>query len=251
MWNFTKGITAGEVAYAVNYDTGIVDGSTASAAVKGITANDAAAAYPQGHGDAYGHYLTALKGWYRLIRNPNFTWVRKAGAMNVTDAAATSVDYYEESKLAKAAANVAKTAAETVDRTARAAWRDNGGACGTGYLDANPTNSFGYGEWGSRGGYGALVNWAAAKALLPADGAFAGSAAYVDRDLARIDRGTVGELAEICEHAAAIQRKVDTMDAGLNPLGLSENAVPFDITPIASGCAGSVQSPSRCASVPE
>ena len=30
----------------------------------------AAAAFPQGHGAAYGHYLSALAGYYRLLHNP-------------------------------------------------------------------------------------------------------------------------------------------------------------------------------------
>ena len=159
VWNFTKGITAGEVAYAVNYD---VSGNN-----KGIIdENDAAEMYPQGHGDAYGHYLSALSGYYRLLRNPFFTWGAPAmGEMVVADAV-LNVDYYDESRFAKAAYDVAKTAALVVDRTARKAYRDNGGASSAGYLDDDRTRNFGYGEWASRGGFGALANWAVANALL-------------------------------------------------------------------------------------
>ena len=162
VWNFTKGITAGEVAYAVNYD---ISGNN-----KGIIdENDAADMYPQGHGDAYGHYLSALSGYYRLLRNPHFTWGAPAmGEMVVADAV-VNVDYYDEAQFAKAAYNVAKVAAETVDRTARKAYRDNGGATGAGYLDSDGTRNFGYGEWASRGGFGALCNWAVGNALLPAE----------------------------------------------------------------------------------
>ena len=159
VWNFTKGITAGEVAYAVNYD---VSGNN-----KGIIdENDAADMFPQGHGDAYGHYLSALSGYYRLLRNPYFSWGAPAmGEMTVADAV-VNVDYYDEAQFAKAAYNVAKVAAETVDRTARKAYRDNGGATGAGYLDSEKTRNFGYGEWASRGGFGALCNWAVGNALL-------------------------------------------------------------------------------------
>ena len=162
VWNFTKGITAGEVAYAVNYD---ISGNN-----KGIIdENDAADQYPQGHGDAYGHYLSALSGYYRLLRNPYFTWGAPAmGEMVVADAV-VNVDYYDEAQFAKAAYNVAKVAAETVDRTARKAYRDNGGATGAGYLDDDKARNFGYGEWASRGGFGALCNWAVGNALLPAE----------------------------------------------------------------------------------
>ena len=160
VWNFTKGITAGEVAYAVNYD---ISGNNKGV----IDENDAADLYPQGHGDAYGHYLSALSGYYRLLRNPYFTWGAPAmGEMVVADAV-VNVDYYDEAQFAKAAYNVAKVAAETVDRTARKAYRDNGGATGAGYLDADAARNFGYGEWASRGGFGALCNWAVGNALLP------------------------------------------------------------------------------------
>ena len=161
VWNFTKGITAGEVAYAVNYD---ISGNN-----KGVVdENDAADMFPQGHGDAYGHYLSALSGYYRLLRNPYFTWGEPAmGEMVVADAV-VNVDYYDEAQFAKAAYNVAKVAAETVDRTARKAYRDNGGAMGAGYLDSEKARNFGYGEWASRGGFGALCNWAVGNALLPA-----------------------------------------------------------------------------------
>ena len=160
VWNFTKGITAGEVAYAVNYD---ISGNNKGV----IDENDAADMFPQGHGDAYGHYLSALSGYYRLLRNPHFTWGEPAmGEMTVADAV-VNVDYYDEAQFAKAAYNVAKVAAETVDRTARKAYRDNGGASGAGYLDSDKTRNFGYGEWASRGGFGALCNWAVGNALLP------------------------------------------------------------------------------------
>ena len=159
VWNFTKGITAGEVAYAVNYD---ISGNN-----KGIiNENDAAEMFPQGHGDAYGHYLSALSGYYRLLRNPYFSWGAPAmGEMVVADAV-LNVDYYDEARFAKAAYDVAKTAALVVDRTARKAYRDNGGTSSAGYLDDDKTRNFGYGEWASRGGFGALANWAVANALL-------------------------------------------------------------------------------------
>ncbi|MCX7867398.1 MAG: hypothetical protein N2438_09770, partial [Limisphaera sp.] len=57
-WNYTRGIDAGEVIYALNYN---IQENPAKAADGVINAEDAAAMFPQGHGDAYGHYLTALK----------------------------------------------------------------------------------------------------------------------------------------------------------------------------------------------
>ena len=159
VWNFTRGMNAGEVAYAVNYD---ISGNNKGV----IDYSQAAEMYPQGHGDAYGHYLSALSGYYRLMRNPYFSWGKPAmGEMVVADAV-VNVDYYDESQFAKTAYNVAKTALEVVDRTARKAYRDNGGTPGAGYLDSNTQRNFGYGEWASRGGFGALCNWAVGNSLL-------------------------------------------------------------------------------------
>ena len=159
VWNFTRGMNAGEVAYAVNYD---ISGNNKGV----IDYSQAAEMYPQGHGDAYGHYLSALSGYYRLMRNPYFTWGKPAmGEMVVADAV-VNVDYYDEAQFAKTAYNVAKTALEVVDRTARKAYRDNGGASGAGYIDSNASRNFGYGEWASRGGFGALCNWAVGNTLL-------------------------------------------------------------------------------------
>ena len=229
VWNFTRGITAGEVAYAVNYN---ISGHRNSS----LDASTAAELYPQGHGDAYGHYLSALQGWYRLLRNPNFSWGTPAmGEMNVADNV-VNVDYYDEAKFADTAAAVARTAKRTVELTALKHWRDQGAdSVGGGYVDANVTNAFGYGEWASRGTFGALCNWAVANSLLPeAETTDETGAKYADKGLLRIDRSTVGGIGEIASAAESIQRTVDRMDAGLNPLGLDENAIPFDLTPIGS-----------------
>ena len=159
VWNFTRGMNAGEVAYAVNYD---ISGNNKGV----IDYSQAAEMYPQGHGDAYGHYLSALSGYYRLMRNPYFSWGKPAmGEMVVADAV-VNVDYYDEANFAKTAYNVAKTAFDVVDRTARKAYRDNGGAAAAGYVDSNTSRNFGYGEWASRGGFGALCNWAVGNSLL-------------------------------------------------------------------------------------
>ena len=161
VWNFTRGITAGEVAYAVNYN--ISGEKTAT-----IDYQQAAAAFPQGHGDAYGHYLSALAGYYRLLHNPYFSWGTPAmGEMVVADSV-VNVDYYDESTFAKAAAKVARTAVDIVDRTGRKAWKE--AETGAGYLDSDSTRAFGYGEWASRGGFGTLCHWVVANSLLPEAG---------------------------------------------------------------------------------
>lgn len=160
VWNFTRGITAGEVAYAVNYNINSTDKDA------DIDENDAARQYPQGHGDAWGHYLSALNVWYRLLRNPYFSWSASQMQMNVADHV-VDVDYYDEERFAETAAKLAKTAADVVDRTARKSWRDNGGQAGAGYLDGDEERNFGYGEWATRGGIGGVMNWMVANSLLP------------------------------------------------------------------------------------
>lgn len=59
VWNYTRGIDAGEVIYALNYN---IQENPNQSPDGVINAADAAVMFPQGHGDAYGHYLTALKG---------------------------------------------------------------------------------------------------------------------------------------------------------------------------------------------
>ena len=228
MWNFTRGITAGEVAYAVNYN---ITGTKSST----IDYEQAATLFPQGHGDAYGHYLSALKGWYRLLRNPYFSWGTPGmGEMVVADNV-INVDYYDEAKFAASAASVAKTAADVVERTARKAWKDGSQKqVGGGYLDDDSNRAFGYGEWASRGGYGGLCNWVVANSLVPARATAQDelNTPQVDAGLTLIDRTTIGELADIASHVKAIQKTVDTADRGCNPLGFADGAVPFDITPL-------------------
>ena len=107
-WNYTRGIDAGEVIYALNYN--ILDQNNDGV----VNAADAAILYPQGHGDAYGHYLTALSGYYSLLMNPNFDWVPRVEAVTVLGAA-VSVDYQDERKFAAAAAALARTGRQVFD----------------------------------------------------------------------------------------------------------------------------------------
>ena len=161
VWNFTRGITAGEVAYAVNYNINSTDNNAT------VSEDDAALQFPQGHGDAWGHYLSAMSVWYRLLRNPNFSWSTSQMQMNVADSV-VDVDYYDEERFAETAGKLAKTAIDIMGRTAQKAWRDNAGAKGAGYLDDDTDRNFGYGEWATRGGIGGVMNWMVANSLLPA-----------------------------------------------------------------------------------
>jgi len=227
IWNFTRDITGGEVAYALNYNVRNVNGDTAGA----IDEADARHLYPQGHGDAWGHYLTAIKNYYRLLRNPSFTWVPRTEAVLV-GGVPVSVDYLDERKFAAAAAARARTGAEIVNLTFRDRYVENPAKPWQTEPDANPERAWSLPDWSSRAGQGALFDWVTANALLP----------DVDPNpqhtgIQKIDRVSIRELSEIVEAYGDIQEHADQADSGRNPLGLAANVVPFDLDPgaIAAG----------------
>ena len=105
-WNFTH--DEGEVAYAQAYNITDQNGNGF------ITADDARILFPQGHGDAWGHYLTATKMYYSLLQNTNFDWIPRSESISLAGVP-VQVDYLDERKFARAAAAKAKTGAELVD----------------------------------------------------------------------------------------------------------------------------------------
>ncbi len=233
-WNYTLGIDAGEVLYLLNYD--ILDENNDGV----VDATDAAILYPQGHGDAYGHYLTALTGYYSLLMNPNFDWVPSIEAVLVLGEP-VSVNYQNERKFAASAAAVARTGQQIFDLT----WREDyqpGSGNGWSVFSTNRvdtlhpysnggktnyvTRYWGLDHWASRTGQGAYLNWVVGNAILPP----------VDPDpshegIQKVDRTTVPELQELPTTADALQTDMDNAEAGMTPLGLPQNAVPFDINP--------------------
>jgi len=81
-------------------------------------------------------------------------------------------------------------------------------------------------HWASRNGIGTMVNWVVGNAMLPA----------VDTDpshegIQKIDRTTVPELSELTTFAADLQASLDNAESGMNPLGLPEDSIAFDINP--------------------
>lgn len=116
VWNYTQGINSGQVLYAVNYNIKEKVGSSTADGV--IDESDAQRMFPQGHGDAYGHYLTALTGYYRLVSHPNFNWQTRAEAVTVLGQPVT-VDFQDERKFAAAAGNLARTAQQICALTYR------------------------------------------------------------------------------------------------------------------------------------
>ena len=219
-WNLTKGITEGEPAYVANYGIRARDGV--------LDVNCAAVQYPQGHGDAWGHYLSALSGYYRLLRNPYFDWAAAMGEM-LMDQKLVNVDYQDEQKFADAAVRLVQTGEDAMDLTLRKAWKENGGNMAAAYFDADEEQAFGYGEWATRTGLAAAYNWMAANALLPTNGE--PYTAFTDKGISKITRETATQLPVLASAVRSVQRKLQGVEAGANPLGLSENAIPFDIDP--------------------
>lgn len=223
VWNYTRGINSGEIIYALNYD--ILDQDFDGV----VGPADAAHLYPQGHGDAYGHYLTALKGYYSLLLDTDFDWVPRIEAVTVLGQP-VSVDYFDERKFAAAAAAVARTGRQVFDLTWRQEYQSGSGNgwehLGATRSSAKRTRHWGADHWASRTGQGAYVNWLVGNAILP----------DVDPDpthegIQKVDRTTVPELQRLPSLVASLQTDLDNAEAGLTPLGLPETSVAFDLNP--------------------
>ena len=216
-WNFTKG--EGEAAYAQNYSITDVNNDGF------IDEYDAQILYPQGHGDAWGHYLTAMKFHYDLLRHPYFNWVSRSEFYNLQDIV-LSVDFLDERKFAQVAAEKAKAGVEIVNSTYRQAYVADPDGQWQGYSDTDQNRAWGVEEWAHRAGQGAYFDWVTANALLPA---VHPNTNYTG--IQKIDRTTVQDLAAIAANLTAVQTKLDEANGGNNPLGLAEGALVFDIDP--------------------
>jgi hypothetical protein len=230
-WNYTRGIDAGELIYALNYN--IREQSDAVADGK-IDAVDAARMFPQAHGDAYGHYLTAVKNYYRLLTNPEFTWGTRIEAVNVLGQS-VSIDYFDERKFAAGAAALARTASQVIALERRKAFQS--GTVGWENLTDGKVNDrtgtiryWGVDQWAARSGQGAYFNWLVGNATVPDED-------LVNEGIQKIDRSTVPELDAIAKAADQIQKQIEAADARVNPLDLSNDSMLFDISPaeLASG----------------
>ncbi len=223
VWNYTRGIDSGEAIYALNYNIKDMNGDGV------VGAADAATLYPQGHGDAYGHYLTALTGYYGLLANPNFSWTPRSEAVTVLGKP-VQVDYFDERKFATAAVAVTKAASQIIDLTYRQAYTTATTTSWANLKDGRTINGivrrWGMDEWATRAGQGAYFHWLTGNSMLPA----------VDPDpthegIQKIDRTTVPELVDLTTQADSIQQSLNNADAHLNPLGLATGALAFDISP--------------------
>lgn len=217
-WNFTKGVNGGEPAYALNYGIPSLSGDPNGS----ITEADAAQLYPQGHGDAYGHYLTALSEYFRLLTNTNFTWIPRAevksiGGVNVT------FDYVDERKMASSALQLARTSLEVMDRTFRRDYDPGDEDRRALFADSNQERAGSATEWGQRSSQGILYQWMVLNSLLP-EGEPGDSSQVVSRL-------TVPEIGQLADLMGTIQDKQDEIDRGDSPMGVAANVVPFDVDP--------------------
>lgn len=217
-WNLSGDL--GRVAYMANYDIrdaqGRLDGN--------LNAADAQYYFPQGHGDAWGHYLTAQKYLYKLTINPLFTWIPRS-ELDEIGGVDTSVDYQEEQKFIRLAAAKARTGAEIVNLTYRDRYTEDPDGQWQGYRDTNRERAWGVADWGHRAGQAAYLDWVLGNALLPEAAPRAPIAG-----IRPVDRGTQPDFSEIAGAFERIQTEVDNADQGLNPLGLERNVMPFDIS---------------------
>jgi hypothetical protein len=228
-WNYTRGINSGEALYAVNYNISEKAGS--STANGTVDAADAQRMFPQGHGDAYGHYLTALKGYYKLLTHPYFTWTPSAETVTVLGVP-VSVDYKDERKFAAAAANVGRTAQQVLGLVHRQSYKDDPNAGWSQFRDGktNPRTTVvrhqGLDETASRSTQGAFFHWIVGNAMLPdVDDNPNHSGVQI------VDRTTVPELNELPTLALSYQTTMDSANDRLNPLGLAPGAIAFDLDP--------------------
>ena len=227
-WNFTHDIMGGHVAYTLNYGIKDIAGpATADDPSKPdgtIDVYDAQRLYPQGHGDAYGHYLSAVKGYYSLLRHPSFGWYPQIESIlaGTTD---IMMSYFHEKRFALAAQAKAKTAAKIVADTYRQNYAAGIEDPWMEAEDESAWRAWGTDEWATRGHLGAYYDWLVVNSLLPTREA-------EDRTLVKmLDRESTHELGSIASAAKSIQSTADYADIGLNPLGLADNAIPFDISP--------------------
>src|SRR5581483_805110 len=196
-----------------------------------IDVNDAAILYPQGHGDAWGHYLTALTMHYDLLRNPNFNWVSRSEFVNVNNVV-LPVDYLDERTFAQAAGAKAQAGADIVNLVYRSKYVADPSGQWQGYTDTDTNRAWGVEEWARRAGQGAYFDWITANALLPA----------VDPNIShsgiqKVDRTTVPDLANISAGLWSVQTTLEQVNKGNNPLGVANGALTFDISPAALNVA--------------
>ncbi len=223
--------TLGSIGYRANYGFS----NTPSNAT-------ASAAFPQGHGDAYGYYLTAATTYLdafgaakeepvpasfsqdmvELLTGPGGEDCAEFDCESIVDddGLAHDVGFRSVRNMAAAMASRARTANRIVDLTFRRDYRED---TDTRLTDIDSARAWGTADWARRGGVGAYLDWAVLNHLLPMpQGGAAGG-------VADVHRGSVREARILASVVDEMQERVDAAGAGFNPLGLVANVVPFRI----------------------
>ncbi len=220
-WNYAKGL--GEAAYNVNYN--IYDEDLDGF----INEDDARTLYPQGHGDAWGHFVSALGMHYTLLQQPVFSWKTRSELYSLMQNV-LEVDFLDEKTFAQLAAGKARAGRDIVRNTYRLHYTQDPDGQWQGYTDgADPARAWGVSEWATRSGQAALFDWAVANAILPGEAASATPVGNPE-NLDRIERlGAVAEIGEVAGGLYEIQVAMDEANGGVNPLGFDADAIAFDI----------------------
>ncbi|MEO0915439.1 MAG: hypothetical protein AAFY31_00390, partial [Pseudomonadota bacterium] len=187
----------------------------------------ARALYPQGHGDAWGHYLSGMKYFYDLMRTPGFAWQAQVNLSEGSDGAVSLTTSSEEEIFTSLAAERANTGARIVDLQFRQGYTEDPIARLLGFPGSamDQDSAWGLTDWARRAGQGAYLDWLALNAALPAPDC----AGCGDATILTIDRTTVPDLAQLPEAFNRTQLTLERAAAGMTPLGLPQNVVPFGL----------------------
>ncbi|MCA9450914.1 MAG: hypothetical protein KC931_27575, partial [Candidatus Omnitrophica bacterium] len=118
----------------------------------------ARALYPQGHGDAWGHYLTGLSYFYDLMRQPGFDWVASAELAETDRGTARLSRSAEEEIFARLALGKVQAGARVAELAFRKSFRDDQVArlLGQPATPAERAMGWGFEDWTRRAGTGVL-----------------------------------------------------------------------------------------------
>ncbi|MFM8359322.1 MAG: hypothetical protein ACKOET_12305, partial [Verrucomicrobiota bacterium] len=223
-WNYLK--ADGEAAYNAVYHIGDANSDGL------INEADAAIQYPMGHGDAWGHYLSAVKMHYDLLRRPGFTWLARKEYYSLLGNV-LPVDYLDEKTFTSLAAARTRAGLSVMKATYAQSYSADPAAQWQGYTDtANPARAWGVTEWSRRTGQGAWFDWLAANAMTPPPATGTNTVEGLDR----LDRAAnQAEIASLAAALVEVQQQLDNANRGQNPIGLDADALAFDIDPFYDG----------------
>lgn len=218
LWNYTKG--EGEVAYNATYFISDVNKNGL------INEQDAGRLYPQGHGDAWGHYLHALDYYYELLIHPNYTWVAMGESFTLAGQA-FDVDYNDEEQFARIAAEKAQVGATVADITFRKLYDPISSDGMAAYPDSKRERAWGVAEWTQRATTGAYFDWLTVNAMTPS--ALPAGYNLINNGVGVIARGSIPEINTIASSVGGIASTLNALEADSNPFGLNDATVAFDL----------------------